>query len=251
MSTNTFSYNVEETTSILSHSVYPCDFLKTAPRETRGRDLEREVRHHINIELHCATLSEYLRVQRIPRGLRVPLRPTLFRDSPEYCTKFEHILNKCSLDLITLTIEHLQKEIEASSERVKAIEIQLSSTGTPEELNQLKSEIKTKTEQHRRDIENRKRLKFARDTEDYEAKRVYRWQDNYSSSRSNVRTGHRSSTDYSTSGSEQDRSSSIPSTSRFLGPRTQRGRKRGRGGVRDFGRDTDLTRITRSQSRLY
>ncbi|CAJ0966902.1 unnamed protein product [Ranitomeya imitator] len=182
MSTNTFSYNSEETTSILSHCKYPCDFLKTAPRETRGRDLEREVRHHINIELHCATLSEYLRVQRIPRGLRVPLRPTLFQDSPEYCTKFEQILNKCSLDLITLTIEHLQKEIEASSERVKAIEIQLSSTGTPEELNQLKSEIKTKTEQHRRDIENRKLLKFVRDTEDYEAKRVYRWQDNYPSS---------------------------------------------------------------------
>ncbi|CAJ0933463.1 unnamed protein product [Ranitomeya imitator] len=147
-------------------SLYP-------PREIRGRDLERELRSLVNLELHCATLTEYLRVQRIPRGLRVPLRPTLFRDSPEFCVKFEHILNKCSLDLITLTVEHLQRALSNNSEKIKSIEAQLSTTGTPEELTSLKTEIQDRINRHKRDIETIKRNKFARDAEDYRNNRAH------------------------------------------------------------------------------
>ncbi|CAJ0940277.1 unnamed protein product [Ranitomeya imitator] len=122
-------------------------------------------------------------VQRIPRGFRVPLHPTPFRDSIAFCIRFEQILNKCSFDLITLTIEHLQKAIESSLEGIKTIETQLASTGTPEELSSLKAQIQSRVDQHRKDTENRKHIKLSRNTEDYETNQVYKGQDNFSTRR--------------------------------------------------------------------
>ncbi|XP_077122100.1 uncharacterized protein LOC143776524 [Ranitomeya variabilis] len=244
----TFSYNADETSCILARSTLSSDFLKIPLKETRGRDLERELRHFTNIELHCATHTEYLRVKRIPRGLRVPLRPTLFRDSPEYCITYEQILNKCSFDIITLTIEHLQKAITTSTEHIKTIEAQLSSSGTLEELRTLKEQITKNIEKHRPETEDRKRIKFNRDAEDYESNQIYKWQDNLSNRRNPSRQIHRPSLDYSTSVSEQDRGT--PPT-RFLGQRSHPPRRRPRGAAMDTGRNPDQMRITRSQSRLY
>ncbi|CAJ0953477.1 unnamed protein product [Ranitomeya imitator] len=66
------------------------------------------------------------------------------------------------------TIEHLQKAITTSSEAIKTIEAQLSSSGSPEELTTLRDQISKNIEKHRRETEERKRIKFNRDTEDYE-----------------------------------------------------------------------------------
>ncbi|XP_077127795.1 uncharacterized protein LOC143783267 [Ranitomeya variabilis] len=249
MTSNTFSYNNEESSSILAQSTFSSDFLKIPPRETRGRDLERALRHQVNTELHCATLSEYLRVKRIPRGLRVPLRPTLFSDCSDYCLKFEQILNKCSFDLITLTLEHLHKAIEKNVANIRSIETQLSATGTTEELKTLRTQIQERVDLHKRDTENRKRSKFSRDTIDYETNQVYRWHDNSTSRRQSSRN-QRSTTDYSTSGSDQERNP-LPSTSApFLGQRRRFPKRRQDGAPprRDI---PDQMRITRSKSRLY
>ncbi|CAJ0959949.1 unnamed protein product, partial [Ranitomeya imitator] len=127
-----------------------------------------------------------------------------YKDCPEYCTKYEHILNKCSFDIITLTIEHLQKAINTSSEAIKTIEAQLSSSGSPEELTTLRDQISKNIEKHRRETEERKRMKFNRDTEDYERQQVYRWQDSFFARRISTRQAPRTSLDYSTSGSEQE-----------------------------------------------
>ncbi|XP_069590110.1 uncharacterized protein [Ranitomeya imitator] len=250
MTSSTFSYNNDESSSILAQSTLSSDFLKVPPRETRGRDLERALRHQVNIELHCATLSEYFRVKRIPRGLRAPLRPTLFSDCPDFCLRFEQILNKCSFDLITLTLENLHKAIDSNAARIKSIETQLTTTGTAEEVSSLRAQIQERIDLHKRDTENRKRNKFSRDTIDYETNQVYRWQDSTSSSRRQPPRNHRSSTDYSTSGSEPERSSN-PSTSAssFLGPRRRFPKRRPDGANQR--RDTTEQRITRSKSRLY
>ncbi|XP_077129924.1 uncharacterized protein LOC143785106 [Ranitomeya variabilis] len=250
MSSLTFSYNIEETTNIIAQSTTSTEFLRVPPKETRGRDLERELRRSTNLELHCATLTEYLKVERIPRGLRVPLRPTLFSDSPDFCSRFERILNKCSFDLMTFTLEHLHRGIAQSKERITNIEQQLASSSTPEELQDLKTRINTTIEQHRRDTEARKRSKFIRDADDYEQNKVYKWRDNSISGTFSTRSNYRSTTDISTSGSDQERRER-PSTSRFLGRGRRQPRRRGPVEERDGQRNTDFTRITRSQNRLY
>ncbi|XP_073418737.1 uncharacterized protein [Dendrobates tinctorius] len=245
MSSLTFSYNAEETSNIIAQSTLPSDFLRLPPKETRGRDLERTLRRCTNLELHCVTLTEYLKVQRIPRGLRVPLRPTLFSESSDFCSRFEQIINKCSFDLITLTLEHLHLGIAKCKEEISNIETQLSSSISTEDFNNLKTKINGAIEQHRRDTETRKRNKFARDTDDYERNRVYKWRESYSSGNFNSQSNYRSTTDISSSGSDHDRQGS---SSHFLGQRRRTIKRRGPVGGRDIHRNTDLGRITRSQN---
>ncbi|CAJ0933467.1 unnamed protein product [Ranitomeya imitator] len=135
-----------------------------------------------------------------------------------------------------------------NSEKIKSIEAQLSTTGTPEELTSLKTEIQDRINRHKRDIETIKRNKFARDAEDYRNNRVYRWQD--SSWRINTRGTQPISSDVSTSGSDHEQGSSstiLPPS--FLGPRRYPRRKPD--GDRDPRRNQELNRITRSKDSFF
>ncbi|CAJ0949097.1 unnamed protein product [Ranitomeya imitator] len=160
MSFSTLSYNQVEVSSIISQVTTPGTFLHTPSEELRTRDFE----------------PEYHRVQRIPRGLRVPLRPTLFHDNTEFCTKFESILNKCSMDLIVLTIDFLQKEITDLKSRITTTEQQLNNTLSPEDFRTLKTRLDHTTTELRDNLQARKRSKFLCNTEDYKNNQVYRWQ---------------------------------------------------------------------------
>ncbi|XP_077117409.1 uncharacterized protein LOC143773998 [Ranitomeya variabilis] len=151
---------------------------------------------------------------------------------------------------MTLTLEHLHQGIVQSKERITNIEQQLASSSTPEELQDLKTRINTTIEQHRRDTEARKRSKFIRDAEDYEQNKVYKWRDNFSSGTFSTRPSYRSTTDISTSGSDQERRER-PTGGRFLGRGRRQPRRRGPVEERDGQRNSDFTRITRSQNRLY
>ncbi|KAM4049659.1 uncharacterized protein ACNLHF_010448 isoform 1-T5 [Anomaloglossus baeobatrachus] len=247
---NTFSYNTEETSTIISQTTTPGDFLLLPPKEAKGKEFEKESRHLINFELHCATLTEYLKAQRIPRGLRVSLRPTIFSEDAEYRKKFEQILNKCSLDLMTLTVDHLQRDIKKTQERIRNIEVQLeTANATVEEFNNFKHKIQSNLEQHRRDLENRKRSKFIRDADDYTQGRVYRWQDNYSTTRFRYQS-RRSPSEYSNSSTDSEHRG--PSTSNFAPFLGQRGGHTGRRKKQDVVDNvggTDSLRITRSQKK--
>ncbi|OCT56013.1 hypothetical protein XELAEV_18003526mg [Xenopus laevis] len=170
-----FAYTEVEAASIATLARGSREFLHTAHPEARSRDLERITKRSVALELHGCTLAEYYRLKRIPRGLRVHLRPTLFSENVEFCKKFEGILNKCSLDIITLTIEYIQKELATVSEQVHALETQLLQSGNQEEFTALKAQIESSIQRFRLETEERKRGKFLRDAEDYVNGRVYRW----------------------------------------------------------------------------
>ncbi|XP_073500283.1 uncharacterized protein [Phyllobates terribilis] len=208
MSSVTFSYNADEASNIISQTNLSSEFLRVPPSETRGRDLEKERRHLTNIELHCATLTEYLRVQRIPRGLRA---------------------------------------ITTTKEQIKNIESQLTTSISPEDLQTLQSKIQTNIDLHKRDTETRKRNKFARDLQDYEQNRVYRWRDNPSTNKYTHRTA-KSSTDYTSSGSDMDQRQSTIQSVPFLGQTRRRPNRRRRGEAIGTRGNLDFTRITRSQT---
>ncbi|XP_077155293.1 uncharacterized protein LOC143817686 [Ranitomeya variabilis] len=172
-------------------------------------------------------------------------------NSPEFCTKCELILNKCSFDLMVLTLEHLHKEIISTQEQIKNIESQLSSTIPADKFNTLKKRIETNVTQHRRDIELKKRTKFQRDLEDYELNRVYQWQDKSSTKKSYRQDGYRSSMDYTTSDSDPERPGRNPNPGRFLGRQRRQGKRRGPDGGSVGYRNMDFTRVTRSQIRPF
>ncbi|CAJ0940699.1 unnamed protein product [Ranitomeya imitator] len=160
MSFSTLSYNQEEASSIISQITTPGTFLHTPSEELRTREFEKDLRRFTALDLHSITLAEYHRVQRIPRGLRVPLRPTLFQENTEFCTKFESILNKCSMDLIVLTIDFLQKEISELKTKITSSEQQLKSTSSPEDFQILKEKIDKNVSDLRDTLQARKRNKF-------------------------------------------------------------------------------------------
>ncbi|XP_069592612.1 uncharacterized protein [Ranitomeya imitator] len=222
MSSETFFYNASEAVEIVSKVTASSDFLHTPTQELKHRDLERETKRAINLELHTITIAEYLRVQRIPRGLRVPLQPTFFKEDKEYCTKFEQILNKCSFDLMTLTLSYLQKSLDTVNTQISALENQLSSTMSQEQYQEVKSKNQATLQSHRQELEKKKRAKFLRDTEDYLQNRVYQWRDKQHS--------YKRRTSQSSSGSTDSRTgfTNNSTTTPFLG--NSRGRQKGRRG---------------------
>ncbi|KAM4041075.1 uncharacterized protein ACNLHF_008855 [Anomaloglossus baeobatrachus] len=235
MSAPVLSFNDEQAASILAKVTTRTQFLTIPSDEIRTRDYLRETKRNTALELHAATLAEYYKTQRIPRGLRVSLRPTLFSDNSEYCKAFESILNKCSFDIILLTIDYLQKELISIDANIKNIETQLSQTLNATALEELKTKCGSTLSEYRDTLQIRKRDKFLRDQEDYLKNRVYRWQS--SAPPRNYRRGGGLS-----SGSDSDHFSTDSQS--FLGPR-RHGKNRRGGGGNTGGRADRVT--TRSQ----
>ncbi|KAG8546625.1 hypothetical protein GDO81_030214 [Engystomops pustulosus] len=145
--------------------------------ELQIRNYERESRKLIFQELHCTTLAEYCRMNLVPRVLRSNLCPTLFKEDESYCKQFENILNKCSFDLMLLTINYLKKSIKEMREKISTIQLKLTSCLPETEWKSLKMKIEKNLMEFRKETEIKKREKFLRDIEDYQLKRVYSWQD--------------------------------------------------------------------------
>ncbi|CAJ0940507.1 unnamed protein product [Ranitomeya imitator] len=244
MSFNTVSYGQAEADEIISQVKIPGEFLHTPVEEIRSRDWERELRKRTSLELHYVTLAEYHKVKRIPRGLRVSLRPTLFHEKPDFCTKFEGILNKCSMDIMLLTIEYLQKEILEMDKQIEVIQQQLTNTLTNDKFDNLKQKIDRTIEEFRNVLQERKRSKFLRDTEDYHRRSVYRWRDiNIQRDRRQYRR------EFFTTSSSSDNDSNSRTTSPFLEQRRGRSNRGRRGGAPEHADSGPRVR-TRSQKGL-
>ncbi|XP_044124757.1 uncharacterized protein LOC122944111 [Bufo gargarizans] len=233
--TITLSFADTDAERILSQVTSTSDFLNIPTSEFQKRHWERERRRLTAYELHAITLAEYYKVKRIPRGLRVHLRPTFFPNDPDYSRDFEKIINKCSYDLILLTINRIQTAVTELQTQILATEQQLRDSLTSEEFGKLKESVDTYIATYKRDTEEKKRSKFLRDSEDYHLNRVYRWQDPTWRQKPGYRRSPRPGSFTSSSGNE----STGPQDSR---PFLRRGRRPrgGGGGVQDAS-TTNLT----------
>lgn len=82
-----------------------------------------------------------------------------------------------------LTIEYLQKSIKDTQEELKAIEVQLSSTLSPEGWTSLKVKTDKILIDYKKVTEERKRNKFLRNADDYTNNRIYKWTESNRTSR--------------------------------------------------------------------
>lgn len=139
--------------------------------------MEKLTQRAITMDLHEVTLAEYYKMQMIPRGLRVRLIPTLFSQNMDFKTKFAQILNKCSFDIMTLTVQFLQQERTLVQQEIVQLEEQLQQCSNQEELMEFKKTNKDKLEKFRTNVQLRKRTKLERDREDYKSDRIYNWTD--------------------------------------------------------------------------
>ncbi|XP_041419680.1 uncharacterized protein LOC121393902 [Xenopus laevis] len=172
----TFAYSEIEANRIIQQNKGNSSFLQVSTDTTLLREIEREKRKWIGLDLHAITLTEYYKVGRIPRGLRVNLRPTIFKENKDFSQKYERIINKCSFDIILLNIEFLQHEILESSKHIEAMSDKLRECSPIETYRAQLRQMEENLDKHRREIEERKRSKFRRDESDYSSGQVYSWQ---------------------------------------------------------------------------
>ncbi|XP_041419490.1 uncharacterized protein LOC121400672 [Xenopus laevis] len=156
------------------------------------RKLENLKRREISWALHMSSLAEYAKAQRIPRGLRVMLQPALFKDNQEFLQKWQGILNRCSLDLITLTIQQLQTGTKELKQQLHTMEEEYRNSAESNAM--MLRELEVKMERLQRDILEVKLRKFRRDTIDYSKGEVYSWKD-YRRTTRRYRTSSAISTD--------------------------------------------------------
>ncbi|OCT78048.1 hypothetical protein XELAEV_18029145mg [Xenopus laevis] len=171
----TFSYSDTDITRIGNIFEGSEEFFATPSLTGCRRKYDTQSKKCVELKLHGLTLTEYLRLQRIPRGLRVNLQPTLFAHNEEFKTKFAGIINKCSLDIIALNIEFIQQEIKNLETQLNTTENILKSVLQDEEFIQIKNKTDATLEKLKGEVSRVKKQKFDRDATDYERGTVYNW----------------------------------------------------------------------------
>ncbi len=135
---------------------------------------ERETKQYF----HAVTLSDYLRKKIIPRGLRLQKAPAIGLKNSDFCQRWTEILNKCSFDLMALTINELNEQLEKTRAEVKQLDAQLiKELSDKKKLTELKKNIEHYVAKCSNEIRIRKKAKFARDINDYKQNKVYFWKD--------------------------------------------------------------------------
>lgn len=172
----TFAYTDLDKVRITEAVGGQCDFQSTKDHVQDFRNLEYLKRKYIAYDLHLRTLAEYVRLQRIPQGLRVNLCPTLFSSEKEYCSKWESILNKCSTDLMLATMERLQQEIPVIKREAEQAEKELKEQFTAAVVADGLRKLTDQMEKFDAELRQRKRSKFQPDAADYTTGNVYSWQ---------------------------------------------------------------------------
>ncbi|XP_029471450.1 serine/threonine-protein phosphatase 6 regulatory subunit 2 isoform X2 [Rhinatrema bivittatum] len=171
---NLFSYSEQAASALLSGSRL-FDSNTAVAAGVGWSEVVLENKHLIRTELHAATMIEYCRAKRIPRGLRIYKEPHLFRDDEAFIDRWNAILNNCSRNLMLLIIEtakksaavlrnEVDKKITALEKKTIAavFEVQL------EDFNKQMELFKNK-------VRKIKVRKFHRDELDYSSNCVYPW----------------------------------------------------------------------------
>lgn len=152
------------------------------PQENATVSLENEKskmsyleKKEIRLKWHGIALSEYWRSKQIPRGLRVNKKPTLGNQDPEFKSKWEKILNKCSMDLTLLIIEQTKKEAEKVKTELQEIKTTLKTKMNKPDFTTMESAFKEELMKFEEELKAYKIKKYQRDSEDYKRGTVYNW----------------------------------------------------------------------------
>lgn len=205
--------------------------------------------------LHGSTLSQYWRNKRIPRGLRINKEPTIGRLNESFCKKWCDILNKCSLDLMLLVIEHANEEISKVRAEITDVQNEMKSKFDAQQLKDIDDRCTALLDSYRKEILEVKLRKYRRDTLDYKNNRVYQWLSNPIPART-MRTS-RQTIDSLSSGLSTDESgsdnASTGTANRFLSQGGRQGlRSQNRRGDRHAGavRNTEFV-ARRGRAQMY
>lgn len=172
----TFEFTEQDYTRIiLQDSLFNSDTTRDNA-STSFKQLQRLEERETRLFLHAVTLSDYMRAKRIPRGLRINKGPIIGKDKSTFCDQWAAILNKCSFDLMALTIQEVTTSLAAVRDEITEAKNKLNTELTdPGVLRQRLEECEKLKQQLATEITMSKKEKFERDALDYERGRIYQW----------------------------------------------------------------------------
>ncbi|XP_056416457.1 uncharacterized protein LOC130357742 [Hyla sarda] len=177
---NTFSYTADDVNRIRSEISGDASFLHTPSLVDLQRQYTNETKRLSALNLHIVTLNEYLKFNRIPRGLRFQPSENAYAHDLDYRSKYELISNKYSFDIMLLNLEFLQKDSKETQLRIDTIVTSLRSLCLEDDFGKLIDKQDKFLSKFKTDQETMKRHKWHRDNHDYSTGRVYTWGNQYS-----------------------------------------------------------------------
>lgn len=123
--------------------------------------------------VHASSLNNYLRVNMIPRGLRVQKGPAMFREDQAFNQKWKAILNKCFTDLMLLIMVHSMAIVKTNKDEIEEIKTRLQTIYDLETFNCKIRKIQEEVETLEKALKEFKIRKFKRDSKDYANDKVY------------------------------------------------------------------------------
>lgn len=126
----------------------------------------------------ATTLKSYISKKMIPRGLRLKKFPTS-NYSESFTTEWNDTLTDCSLKLMGLLVKQEDLMLNDLNIEIQALEQLITTEHNKEEYTLLKEKMETNLRKLEDDVMNMKKVKFNRDTLDYQKQQVYNWQAAY------------------------------------------------------------------------
>lgn len=125
---------------------------------------------------HAFFLSEYYKTKTIPRGFRVLQSGVEHLQSrPEINKQLCEVTNKCSFDLMLLTLQRAVNEVEKLEALIAILEEALEKLVSPDHCIQIKGDIEAKVGTFEDRLTEALKKKYQRDLGDYLANKVYSW----------------------------------------------------------------------------
>ncbi|XP_075454222.1 uncharacterized protein LOC142493677 [Ascaphus truei] len=142
---------------------------------TVGKDniklLNALMRKRARVWWNKTALERYLDHKLIPRGLRIKTFPAFQFSDPNHKVRWEGVLNQCSFELMSILIEHDSNTFKEVSLEIEEIQKNLE----PNDLQFVKI-IEEDIVKYETEITDIKKVKFNRDSIDYQTDKVYNWQ---------------------------------------------------------------------------
>ncbi|KAK7910419.1 hypothetical protein WMY93_015103 [Mugilogobius chulae] len=178
---NTLCFTTEQGNSIImKDSLFTTDAQPIASeKQFSQEDLRKLLEKDKRLELHAITLSDYWRQEMIPRGLRIHKFPSFGKDNPDFKTKWEAILNKCSLDLMLLLIDEAKTQRDVIRHQIQEVRTAVVSNLAKEQTTTettLDNSLREHIQELSQALTRVKLNKFRRDEQDYKDGTVYSWQ---------------------------------------------------------------------------
>lgn len=148
---------------------------------TRGRVGEAEnslknlLHKRLKIWWNKAFLEKYLQRSLVPRGLRIQVFPSFPMEDETFVSRWEEVCTNGSFKFMELLIGHNKKILEQLEIEIEKLQTQIKETSTPEMLNKFNQSLEKLLDGWEKEIQDTKSKKFARDINDFQQKRMYRW----------------------------------------------------------------------------